>query len=429
MEVDDNKSDTPDLNDDCSYGCKDCNCYGQKQNEINERKQIETLLRGRDYCQDESSEYVEVEFMAHRRVLYCNSKLFELAIGDRVIVETESGEDLGTVYNIGKIAKNKVCRCEVNEMPEYSVKRKADDLDISMYKDNLNEQSKIIDSVQNLAESYGLELKIISAEWQLDRQRLTVAFSAPQRVDFRNLVRELARTHRTRIELRQISTREEAKRLGPNIGPCGRDICCSSFLPGFNHVTLDHAKTQQLSTNLSKLSGNCVRLKCCLKFEYDMYEEAFDKYPPINSLIDTDEGAAKIMKVDIFKDITTLFFEAERRYENIEFEVLEKYVKEGRVYVPRDAEIPHGSSLKAVDDFPVREEPKAREYSKEVNSRSGKSRDRNNRKPRNSNGKQHHKSQKKLDKNGKSQQTGNTKGHTHEKLNKKCKSEVFAVAK
>jgi cell fate regulator YaaT (PSP1 superfamily) len=315
------------------------NCYGYGKEEVESINQIEYILRNKCHkpkiC---NSEYIEIEFFANRRVLYCNSPKLELSVGDDVIVEEETGEDYGTVYTLGKLAKNKACRCNVDEMPVFSIIRKANDLDKSIHKQNIMEGKDIIAFTQSLSNQYNLDIKVTGAEWQFNRGRLTIFFTAQQRVDFRELVKDLAKKYRTRIELRQISTREEAKRLGTSIGPCGREMCCTTFLHNFEHVTLEHAKKQQLSNNISKLSGNCVRLKCCLKYEYSTYFDAFEKYPPLHSVVETEKGIAKILKVDIFKDITTLFYDEDREYTNITFEELNKYITAGKVYINKNSD-------------------------------------------------------------------------------------------
>jgi cell fate regulator YaaT (PSP1 superfamily) len=394
-----------------SCECSRYNCYGHTDSDVDNRNQTEFLIRSKSSHIEDNSEYVEIEFTGHRKELYCNTKRLTLAIGQHVIVETESGEDIGKIYTAGKVAKNKVCRCEFDEMPEFDVVRIANEEDVNYHKSNLALQPKIVKETQQLAEEFGLELKIIAAEWQFDRQRLTVSFSAPQRVDFRTLVKELARLYRTRIELRQISTREEAKRLGPIIGPCGRPTCCSTFLHNFNHITLDHAKAQQLSNNISKLSGNCVRLKCCLKYEYEMYAEAFEKYPPIGAVLDTPEGAARILKVDIFKDITTLFFEADRRYEYITFEEMAQYIKEEKVYVPKDADLEAQKLYNPLSEFPedetdelIEDTPPERNPRPKREGREG----RHNRRSEN----RHHNGQKEnAGRGGKGRQNGNRNGN------------------
>lgn len=178
-------------------------------------------------------------------------------------------------------------------------------------------------------------MKVTDADWQLDRQRLTIYFTAPARVDFRELVKELARIFKTRIELRQISTREEAKRLG-GMGSCGRALCCSIFGNDHCHVTLEHARTQQLSNNVSKLSGYCGRLKCCLLYEFDTYVETLKDYPPLDSEIVFPEGRAKILKADIFKKQVFAYIPDNCTYKSISFQEFKKLGEEGKIIKLQD---------------------------------------------------------------------------------------------
>ena len=234
--------------------------------------------------------------------MYRNDNNIAVLLSDFVVVEVENGVDIGTISSCGNDALEKIKTLYKSETPEFTILRHATNEDIQKYYYNINEECVVIKKTKELTRQYNLDIKITEAEWQFDRQRLTIYFTSPQRVDFRELVKELARTFKTRIELRQISTREEAKRIG-GMGPCGRRLCCTSICNDFNHVTLDHARTQQLSNNVAKLSGYCGRLKCCLLYEYDNYVETFKKYPHLNSIIELPEGAARILKVDIFKEI------------------------------------------------------------------------------------------------------------------------------
>ncbi|MDW7996740.1 MAG: regulatory iron-sulfur-containing complex subunit RicT, partial [Bacteroidota bacterium] len=143
-------------------------------------------------------------------------------------------------------------------------------------------------------------MKLTDVEWQWDRRRLTLYFTAPGRVDFRQYVRLLTQRFRTRIELRQIQPREETRRLG-GIGPCGRELCCATFLRECKPVALNAARTQLLPLNLLRLSGLCGRLKCCLLYELDLYREALQHYPPLNAIVHTDSGPAKIIKLDVLR--------------------------------------------------------------------------------------------------------------------------------
>jgi cell fate regulator YaaT (PSP1 superfamily) len=285
-------------------------------------------------CPDSSdSPFAEVIFKCKRRRLFRNEYNIKINISDFVIVEVENGIDIGTIYSCGSCASEKMKTHYKNIVPEYTIIRYATREDIEINKRNIENEQFIIEKSKDISKKYGLDMKITEAQWQFDRQRLTISFTAPQRIDFRELVKELARSFKTRIELRQISTREEAKLIG-GLGSCGRSICCSSFSSDLCHVTLEHARTQQLSNNISKLSGYCGRLKCCLLFEYENYVEAFKKYPPLYSIIEYPDGNAKIVKVDIFKDIVFLQHNSSPVLKTITFDELELLFQDGKVIPP-----------------------------------------------------------------------------------------------
>lgn len=281
-----------------------------------------------------SEEIVEVLFKGNRRNFYVANGVQGIQPDDKVVVNSENGIDLGLATYVGGSAKARLRCCQKSRIVKYEVLRIANDEDLNKYFSNTAEEPTIVRRCRELTDQYNLDMKVTESEWQLDRQRLTIFFTAPQRIDFRDLVKELARTFKTRIELRQISTREETKRIGNGIGACGLNLCCTSFLSDFNHITLDHARLQQLSNNVSKLSGYCGRLKCCLLYEYETYTEAFKDYPQLHSRIKTEDGLAKLVKVDIFKHISTIHYLESGKYRNLTYEEISEYVKAGKVIPP-----------------------------------------------------------------------------------------------
>jgi cell fate regulator YaaT (PSP1 superfamily) len=268
---------------------------------------------------NEISDLVEIAFKNKRRQLYANKNRLPFVAYQYVIVEVESGLDIGTVTAFGKCAEAKLKLFYKDREPQYSVIRHARLEDMQRYKHNLDSHQSIVEKARELTEKLELEMKITDAEWQFDQQRLTIYFTSPLRIDFRQLVKELAKTFKTRIELRQISTREDAKRIG-GMGSCGRALCCASFAHENSHVTLDHARIQQLSNNVTKLSGYCGRLKCCLLYEYDTYLDVLSKYPSLNSEIHFPEGKAKILKADIFRELVHAYIPESSTYKTISFE-------------------------------------------------------------------------------------------------------------
>lgn len=291
-------------------------------------------INSEKYSKPLISNFVEVRFKGNHRLIYENPKKVPLMLNELVVVESDGGIDIGIVENLDELMDYKCKNCNIGYNSDYvshNILQKPDANQLEAYYKKIEDEVEVVQVTKDLVIKYNLDMKVTEAQWQFDRQRLTIYFTAPQRVDFRELVKELAKTFRSRIELRQISSREEAKRLGDFVGPCGRELCCTCFLKNFEHVTLEHARKQHLSNNVAKLSGNCGRLKCCIRYEYDTYAEAFAKYPPIHSIIETPEGNLKIVKVDIFREIFTLYNEANSNFIQMNIGQIESYMKDGKI--------------------------------------------------------------------------------------------------
>jgi cell fate regulator YaaT (PSP1 superfamily) len=302
-------------------GCSTCKS-GSSPSENNARE-----------VQDNAQDwFVEVSFKARRKQLYKKNRNGRYALSDTVIVQSEYGSDAGTITAVGSIAEMKKNN---QETPTLSLQRLATPEDILRIKENREHEKEITREVKAKVKEYGLDMKIVDAEWQFDRSRLSVYFSAPQRVDFRELVKELARTYHARIELRQIPAREEAKRIG-GIGPCGLELCCSTFLNEFEQINLEHAKAQMLPPNISKLSGMCGRLKCCLLYEIDNYVSALKNYPPLDSYVHLTEGRARMIKIDIFSDTVTVIGENTGTFHTVSLEELNTLRRNGKVEAPKE---------------------------------------------------------------------------------------------
>lgn len=282
--------------------------------------------------------YAEVLMNDLHKRLFRNPNNINLKLFQYVIIQTENGIDSGTIISCGNDALDKMKCCYKNEEPDTDIIRSATPEDMEKINRNIQDKDSVIERTKSLVSQHTLEMKVTDAEWQFDRQRLTVFFTAPQRIDFRDLVKDLARTFKTRIELRQISTREEARRIG-GMGPCGLNLCCSSFVNEFCHVTLDHARHQHLSNNVAKLSGYCGRLKCCLLYEHDIYIEVYDKFPLLNSRIQTDDGLAILNKIDVFKEIGILYYPETGLYRHVPCDDLKMLVETGRVTAPPEEEL------------------------------------------------------------------------------------------
>lgn len=293
-----------------------------------------------DSNRPKDTRYAEIAFKCKRKRLYRNVNNLNLELHEYVIAQVENGVDIGTVCTMGKDVEDRYKASHKEDEEELTIVRHASNEDMERLKRNKEDEAAAIEKTKELVRNFNLDMKVTDTEWQIDRQRLTIYFTAPQRIDFRELVKELAKQFKTRIELRQISTREEAKRIG-GMGPCGLDLCCSSFVTEFSHITLDHAKTQQLANNVAKLSGYCGRLKCCLLYEQNTYLEEYKNYPPLNSIVTLHDGSGRIIKIDIFKKQVTLQVNNNGIYRNLSHSEISDYMKQGKVKAPeKDEELP-----------------------------------------------------------------------------------------
>ena len=212
------------------------------------------------------------------------------------MVETAMGLEIGTV------AKGAFFAPPDNFKP---VIRKAQKIDLDQAEANREKEKVAFQKAQDLVAQYQIPMKLLRVHYTLDRGKLTFYFGSEERVDFRQLVKELAAIFRTRIELRQVGVRDEARMMG-GCGMCGRELCCSTFLTNFDPISIKMAKDQNLVLNSAKISGICGRLMCCLAFEYPLYRRLIHRFPKKGSKIVTPLGLAKILEVDIFKDSISL---------------------------------------------------------------------------------------------------------------------------
>jgi cell fate regulator YaaT (PSP1 superfamily) len=250
---------------------------------------------------------IEVRFKGNRRAFYAWHEAEPLAAGRAVLVEAERGLDLGHVHTAGAAAERKCGGCDgcgpaagsAAPAPYPRVMRAASDADLGQHASLRLEEDRVRREVAARVGELGLEMRISDAEWQWDRHRLTIYFTAERRVDFRALVRELASRYRTRIDLRQIGVRDEAARIG-GVGRCGREFCCSTWLTETGPVNLGLAKDQHLSLNPAQISGGCGRLLCCLKYEHEFYLASRKRFPKEGRTLVTLQGRERVVAVDIF---------------------------------------------------------------------------------------------------------------------------------
>lgn len=256
---------------------------------------------------------IEVRFKGSRKHFYRNETGTDLIVGDMVVVETGStGHDVGSVSLTGELVKLHLKKYFMKEDDENIRKifRKANERDLQRYEEAKAKEAKTLQRAREIALHMGLKMKLSDIEFQGDGNKAIFFYTAEERVDFRELIKKYAEEFKIRIEMRQISYRNEASRLGA-IGSCGRELCCSTWLTDFKMVATAAARYQNLSLNPLKLSGQCGRLKCCLNFELDTYVEALSEFPNNheNLKIESENGIAKWLKTDILKRMMWFAYE------------------------------------------------------------------------------------------------------------------------
>lgn len=248
---------------------------------------------------------IGVKFRANAKCYYFSPKNLTFQVGEGAIVETARGTEYGEVTIANFDAPDSEIRGELK-----SVIRKATPKDTEHHKANEEKRPKCIRDAQNLANKRNLDMKIVDAEFTFDNSKLVLYFTSDNRIDFRELVKDLSQAFHTRIELRQIGIRDECKMKG-GLGPCGRVCCCKAYMNDFERVSIKMAKHQNLSLNPTKISGLCGRLMCCLSFEDKYYADTLKFMPKVNSEIDTPNGRGKVESVDILRQTVVVKFVGE----------------------------------------------------------------------------------------------------------------------
>ena len=259
---------------------------------INNEEKVET--------KNEYTHFVGVKFSNTPRAYFFGLKDIELAMGDRVVVETIRGVELGTIV-IEPISIDKYS----NGLLLKPILRKATDTDIRLSEINQKDALFAMDICQTEVKKLNLDMNLISCEYTLDKSKVLFSYLADDRVDFRELLKVLASKLHTRIELRQIGSRDKAKMIG-GIGVCGLPLCCSTFLNEFDGISINRAKNQMLAINIPKLSGQCGKLICCLKYEDDAYTEERKKYPELGSKWFIDRVEYTVTSVNILSRIVKI---------------------------------------------------------------------------------------------------------------------------
>lgn len=257
-------------------------------------------------------DFVLVGFKGNRKEIYINPEEIALNVGDYVIVEADKGIDLGKVHQMGRLVVVKSRNGDLKK-----ILRKATREEIDKLWENREKEITAYFVCKQKIKKHNLNMKLVDVEFQFDNKKVTFYFTSDRRVDFRELVKDLAAKYRTRIEMRQIGVRDEAKRIG-GVGVCGRELCCSSYLHNFAPITTQHARDQMLPMNPAKLAGNCGRLKCCFNYERDLYQEELSKYPVLEQEVMTPSGKGKVIKIDIFQKVVSVLFTDDEYKEHIE---------------------------------------------------------------------------------------------------------------
>jgi len=247
---------------------------------------------------------VEIRFKNSRKSFFRNLKGLTLQVGDVVVVDASPGYDVGVVSVIGELARIQVEKKAAGFKPHEArqIKRLATQEDIDKWVDARGRESEVMHRSREMAIRLNLQMKISDVEFQGDCSKATFFYTAEGRVDFRQLIKDMADAFKVRIEMRQIGARQESARLG-GIGSCGRELCCSTWLTDFRSVSTSAARYQQLSLNPQKLAGQCGKLKCCLNFELDMYLDALKDFPSTDVKLYTEKGTAFHIKTDVFKQV------------------------------------------------------------------------------------------------------------------------------
>ena len=271
-------------------------------------------LSDMDLPTEQRFDVVEIRFKNGRKEFFRNSEKLNLHTGDAVVVEVPNGHHIGYVSLQGELVRLQMMKKNVPNNSEIKkIYRIAHTKDLERFEEVRKKEHPTIFRGREIIQRYKLQMKLSDVEFQADGAKATFYYSAEDRVDFRELIKSLASEFRVRIEMRQISLRQEAGRLG-GIGVCGRELCCSTWLTDFKNVATSAARYQNLSLNPSKLSGQCGRLKCCLNYELETYMDALKDIPKIEGPLQTEKGDAVLQKTDIFRKIMWFGYKEENSW-------------------------------------------------------------------------------------------------------------------
>jgi len=283
-----------------SPGCgNNGSCSTGSCNKLNVYNWLTDMVLPEDY---KPFNIVEVRFKGSKKQFYKNVKDLELFTGDYVIVDSDVGYDVGQISLAGELVKLHLKKHGVEEdnSEMRNIQSVATESEIKKYQEYKDKEQKTLEEARTIALQLRLKMKISDIEFQGDGKKVTFYYTSEGRVDFRELIRRYASSFKSRIQMLQVSYREEASRLG-GIGSCGRELCCSTWLTDYKVVSMSAPKIQNLSINMLKLSGQCGRLKCCLNYELEVYTEKLSEFPSDSIKLKTESGLASLRKIDILK--------------------------------------------------------------------------------------------------------------------------------
>ena len=254
------------------------------------------------------SHYIGIKFHYSTHAYFFGYKDLDLKLGDKVVVETTHGPELGEVW-VEPIPISQY-KSVLDLKP---ILRKATDVDVKLHEINLKDAIFALDICKNEVKRLGIDMNLISCEYTLDKSKVIFSYVADERVDFRELLKVLASKFHTRIELRQIGTRDKAKLIG-GLGMCGLPLCCATFLNEFDNISISKAKNQMLAINIPKLSGHCGKLLCCLKYEDDIYSDLKKEFPPIGAKVFIDKNEYEVTAINVVSKMVKIDNENDSKY-------------------------------------------------------------------------------------------------------------------
>lgn len=330
-------------------GCKPtgCNSNGGCSTGGCNRKNTYDWLSDLDIPDPSSYDVVEISFKhGSRKAFYRCPANLHLHTGDMVAVESNTGYDVGRITLSGELVRLQMRKKRATEKHViYNVLRRANERDLERLSEARELEMPTLVRARAIAASLGLDMKIGDVEFQGDKRKVTFFYTAEGRIDFRELIRHYAGEFRSKIEMRQIGARQEAGMIG-GLGPCGRELCCSTWLTDFKSVTTHAARYQNLAINQAKLSGQCGRLKCCLNYELDTYLEAIGEFPQDVDRLMTKEGRINLIKTDIFKGL--MYYAYDRDQGRGKIYALDKEKVKTFVEMNKRGEHPEGLAAEAV---------------------------------------------------------------------------------